>query len=130
MKAKLILSLFAFLLVACAPQASASSGGMLTSGVKGQTVIGPACPVMRVDNPCPDQPYQANLTVLSLDGREVTRFSSDAAGKFEIQLPPGDYILHANLSASRPLPSAEDVPFTVLPNEFTEIVINFDSGIR
>jgi Prealbumin-like fold domain len=100
------------------------------SGVKGQVLIGPACPVMRVEDPCPDQPYQAKITVYSLNGQEVTRFETDKDGKFAVNLPPGDYILHPKSPDGRPIPSAEDVEFTVLPNEFTEVIVNFDSGIR
>lgn len=150
MKSTLALSLLILLVSACAPKgqyapfnftplektqpssSGISSGGLPAtgSGVRGQALIGPSCPVIRIDNPCPDQPYKASLTVLSINGQELTRFTTDTEGKFQIPLPPGDYILHPDLPAGRPLPSAEDIPFTVLPNEFTEIVINFDSGIR
>ena len=123
----LILSMFLF--AACASQVNAPAGP-LNSGIKGQVLIGPSCPVVQVDVPCPDQPYQAKLVVLNLNGQEVTRFSSDAEGRFEVQLPPGDYILHPDQPAGRPIPSAADVPFTVISNEFTNIILTFDSGIR
>jgi hypothetical protein len=123
---RFLLPAFCLLLVACAPKIDPS----LTSGVKGQTLIGPTCPVVRIDNPCPDEPYQAKLTVLSLDGQVVTRSSSDAEGKFEIKLPAGDYILHSESPEGQALPYADDVEFTVDPNQFTEVIVNFDSGIR
>lgn len=123
----LILSMFLF--AACASQVNAPHKS-ITSGIRGQVLIGPSCPVAQVDNPCPDQPYQTTLSVLTLDGQEVTRFSSDAEGKFEVNLPPGDYVLHPDLPAGRPIPSALDVPFTVIPNEFTNIIVTYDSGIR
>jgi hypothetical protein len=101
------------------------------SGVKGQALIGPTCPVMRVENPCPDRPYQTSLIVLSLDGQEVTRFETDAEGKFQIPLSPGEYILHADQPRGRPvIPFAADILFTVLPGEFAIVNITFDSGIR
>jgi hypothetical protein len=102
----------------------------LTSGVKGQALLGPTCPVVTVENPCPDEPYQASLTVLSLNGQQVTRFDTDAKGKFEVKLPPGDYILHPETTDGRLMPSAADVPFTVLPDQFTNLIVTFDSGIR
>ena len=136
MKIKLALSMLVFFLSACAPQpvpapdSGDATPAIIGSGIKGQVLIGPACPVMQVESPCPDQPYQTTLTVLTLDGQEVTRFSSDAEGKFEVNLPPGDYVLHPDLPAGRPIPSAADVPFTVIPNEFTNIIVTYDSGIR
>jgi hypothetical protein len=128
----LALFLIPLILSACSPTSKAlnASTDPLTSGVKGQTLIGPACPVMTVESPCPDEPYQTKLTVFTLDGQEVMRFASDAEGKFEVNLPPGDYILHPENPEGRPIPSAADVPFTVIPNEFTNIIVTFDSGIR
>lgn len=114
------------LLAACSPHIDPS----LTSGVRGQTLIGPTCPVVRIDNPCLDEPYPARLTVLGLDGRVVARAESDAEGKFEIKLPMGNYILHAENPEGSALPYADDVEFTVAANEFTQLEIHFDSGIR
>lgn len=130
MKTPIFLCLAFFLLSACAPTAILTKQP-LDSGVRGQALLGPTCPVMRVESPCPDEPYQTSLTVLSLDGQEVTRFDTDAEGKFEVKLPPGDYILRSDVPAGRPvIPSAADVPFTVLPNQFTDVIVSFDSGIR
>jgi hypothetical protein len=126
MKKTLLLFTLGFLLTACAPRIAPS----ITSGVRGQVFLGPTCPVMRIDNPCPDEPYQAKLTVLSLDGQVVTRAASDAEGKFEIKLPAGEYILHAESPEGQALPYADDTEFTVIADEFTEIEIHFDSGIR
>lgn len=126
MKKLLLLSALCFLLAACAPRIDPS----LTSGVRGLVLLGPTCPVMQIDNPCPDEPYQAKLTVLTLDGQVVTRAASDAEGKFEIKLPAGDYILHAENPEGQGLPYADDTEFTVIADEFTEVEIHFDSGIR
>ena len=100
------------------------------SGIVGQIKIGPTCPVVRIEDPCPDQPYQATLTVLTLDGQKVITFRTNTEGKFQVNLPPGDYVLHPENSSKRPLPNAPDVPFTVLSNAFTNITVTFDSGIR
>lgn len=128
MKNKLIVSLLILLLLAaCGPKVN-DPYEPITSGVKGQALIGPMCPVVRVDTPCPDQPYQTTLIILAFDGREVTRFETDVEGKFAVNLPPGDYVLHPE-NANR-IPSAADVPFTVIENQFTNVIITFDSGIR
>lgn len=150
MKTGSILFVLILLVSACAPQIQstpfklvpAEEAGSSTNtpspdplpaqenGVKGQALIGPTCPVITVESPCPDKPYQAIFTVLRLDGQEVTRFETDAQGKFEVALPPGDYILHPEVPAGKMIPSAADVPFTVNPGEFTELIVSFDSGIR
>ncbi|MEW5938804.1 MAG: hypothetical protein AB1750_04025 [Chloroflexota bacterium] len=129
MKTRHILSLlFLFLVAACGPKANDPAEPIL-SGVKGQSLIGPMCPAAQ--SPCPDQqPYPTTLIVLTTDGREILRFETDAEGKFAVNLPPGDYILHPDRLEGAPLPSAPDVPFTVVENQFTNIIITFDSGIR
>ena len=125
MKIKFALSLlFLLMLAACGPKVN----DPLTSGVKGQALIGPMCPVMREGESCPDKPYQTTLIILTLDGREVTRLETDAEGKFSINLLPGDYVLHPE-NGNR-IPFAGDVPFTVIENQFTNVIITFDSGIR
>ena len=129
MKTRITLCLFVLLVAACGAQINDPVAPSV-SGVKGQTILGPMCPVVRVGQDCPDQAYPASLTVRTPEGQEVTRLQSDAAGKFQINLPPGDYILHPeNLNGSR-MPTAADVPFTVLPDQFTNVIVTFDSGIR
>lgn len=100
----------------------------LDSGIQGQVSIGPTCPVMQAGVPCPDRPYLALLTVLTPDGRRVTRFSTDAQGRFRIALSPGNYILHPESPGG--MPHAVEVRFTVLPGQFTPLAISYDSGIR
>jgi hypothetical protein len=123
MKKIMCLLLLFSLLAACAPQPS-------TSGIRGEVSIGPMCPVIQEGVPCPDQPYQAELTVLTTAGRRVLRFTTDEAGKFAVNLRPGDYILHAESPDGGSMPYAEDVPFTVHPDSFTVVNVFFDSGIR
>jgi hypothetical protein len=117
--------LLAFVLLAsCSPVVPTP----VDSGIQGQVSIGPLCPVEQVGVPCPDQPYQAILTVRAPDGRRVARFSTDAQGRFRIALSPGSYILHPESPAV--MPHAADVPFTVLPGQYTSLAISYDSGIR
>ena len=115
------------LLAACGPKVN-DPYEPLVSGVKGQALVGPMCPAMQAQSPCPDQPYQTTLIILNFEGGEVARVDTDAEGKFMINLPPGDYVLHPQ-SGSTPL-SAADVPFTVLTDQMTRVIITFDSGIR
>ena len=92
--------------------------------------IGPMCPVVQEGVECPDQPYQAVLTVLSLNGREVKHFETDEEGRFRVALPPGEYILHPETPKDMPLPFAGEQPFSVSTGEYTILKITYDSGIR
>ena len=53
-----------------------------TSGITGVVLIGPMCPVMREDAPCPDQPFAATLLIRDSQGRELCTVSSGDAGRF------------------------------------------------
>lgn len=112
-----------FSLAACAAPPTPSD-----SGVEGQVFVGPMCPVVQEGQECPDQPYQATLTVLSPNGREIVQVQTDEQGRFKIPLAPGEYILHPE--SPDVLPSASDQNFIVEAGRFTEIVVNYDSGIR
>jgi hypothetical protein len=86
------------------------------------------CPVVQQGQDCPDQPYQATLTVLNRDGIQVTQFQTDAQGRFSIPLVPGEYILHPE--SPNGIPSASDQSFMVETGRFTQLTVNYDSGIR
>ena len=98
------------------------------SGIEGQVLIGPMCPVVQVGQECPDQPYQATLTVNSPNGGKIVQVQVDAQGRFKIPLAPGDYILHPE--SPNGIPSASEQSFRVEAGRFTQIVVNYDSGIR
>ena len=108
------------LMAACSPT---------DSGVEGHITAGPNCPVVRVDVPCPDRPFQGTLTVLAADGRtRVAMVSADAAGYYRLNLAPGTYVLHPVSPAI--LPRAADVTIVVRRHEFTVQDIVYDTGIR
>ena len=118
----LIFSIFFF--AACAPTLTPSD-----SGVDGAVTIGPMCPVVQVGNPCPNKPYQAEISVLSSSGRtEVLQLRTNADGLFHQVLAPGVYILHP-LSPGA-MPHSADIPFVVQPHSFTHVEVIYDSGIR
>lgn len=124
MRLNFLLILGIFFFAACAPTLTPSD-----SGVEGAVTIGPVCPVVQVGKPCPDKPYQAELSVLSSSSRtEVLQLRTDADGLFHQALAPGDYILQP-LSPGM-MPHASDIPFVVQPHVFTRIDVIYDSGIR
>ena len=86
------------------------------------------CPVVQQGQECPDQPYQATLTVNSLNGVQIVQFQSDAQGRFQVSLVPGEYILHPE--SPNGLPFASEQTFTVETGSYTQITVHYDSGIR
>ncbi len=100
------------------------------AGIARLVTIGPMCPVMREDVPCPDQPFQATIVVQDEDGVEVTRVESGEDGRFQVYLAPGRYILVPQLPNPGVPPSAEEQSIEVRAGAFTEATIQYDSGIR
>jgi hypothetical protein len=123
MKLQFITGILILLLATCSAQPASSN-----SGIEGQVFIGPLCPVVQQGQECPDQPYQATLTVNNSNGREIAKVQTDAEGRFKIQLEPGEYILHPE--SPNVMPFAAEQIFTVASGKFTQVVVNYDSGIR
>lgn len=123
MNNRFLTGLLILALAACAPPPTASN-----SGVEGRVFIGPMCPVVQVGQECPDQPYQAVLTVLSPDGREIVQVQTDEQGRFRIPLASGEYILRPE--SPNVLPFASEQPFVVDSGVFIQVIVTYDSGIR
>ncbi len=108
-----------------APAATAIPAGV--GGIEGQVTIGPTCPVMTLNDPCPDRPYQATVDVLDASGKQVAQFQSDARGHFKVALAPGAYTIKPQRTGITRAPQ-QDV--TVVAGQFTPVEIVYDSGIR
>ena len=98
------------------------------SGIQGQVLIGPMCPVVQPGQDCPDQSYQATLTVTTANGLQIAQFKTDEQGRFSIPLVPGAYVLHPE-SPNR-IPFAGDQSFQVEEGRYTQLEVRYDSGIR
>ena len=109
------------------PPFTPTSAAQLT-GVAGVALAGPACPVEREDEPCPDRPWQGAVVAKTLAGAEVARTESNADGRFEMQLPPGEYELIAETEGFLPAPISLYV--TVVEGHVKQVVLLLDSGIR
>jgi hypothetical protein len=118
------LALVIILLAACTP----SQASAIESGVEGRVTIGPICPVVRLDQPCPDQPYRATLTELNPAGKKIAQIRTDVNGLYRLALLSGDYNMHPE--SPNVMPHAQDQPFTVIAGQFTKLEIVYDSGIR
>lgn len=100
------------------------------SGISGTVMIGPVCggPVSVDQTPCPDQPYQAAITIFDQHSQPVLQVNTDEQGLFQVALPPGVYTLHPESPGK--MPYAGDIEVTVTEGQFTPVQINYDSGIR
>lgn len=102
----------------------------LKSGIMGKITIGPTCPVERkppLPN-CADKPYSAVIDVADKSGKIVKTFSSKADGTFKTELEPGTYTLSHSYKAI--MPTFYPVDVIVESGKYTEINLQFDSGIR
>jgi hypothetical protein len=124
MRIHFVVGILIILLATCSIQEAAPAD----SGVQGQVFIGPMCPVVQEGQSCPDQPFQATLTVNSPDGKKITQVQTDQQGHFRVVLKPGDYILHPE--SPNVMPFAGDQIFRVEADRFTQLTVNYDSGIR
>jgi hypothetical protein len=106
------------------PACGGSSAGGTDSGIRGNALLGPACPV----EPCSvsEPPYTGSFLVQK-DGTVVAKVKTDEKGRFQVRLEPGRYVL---ASESAGLPLLKPVDVTVQAHEYTDVELAFDSGIR
>ncbi len=124
MNVKLLIGMLILILATCTIYSPTPRG----SGIEGQVLLGPMCPVVQQGQDCPDQPYQAMLTVTSQNGVQVAQVQSDDQGRFRASLVPGTYILHPE--SPNGVPFAADQSFTVETGRYTQLTVHYDSGIR
>jgi Carboxypeptidase regulatory-like domain len=121
-----LVSLFVLLLLtACASDEAASS-----SGVRGQVLLGPTCPVVQEGSPCPDEPLGGVEVRALANGEAKAQTTSGEDGRFELDLPPGRYTLEAVVGPDGPGMFSKPVAVTVTAGAFVEVVVPVDSGIR
>src|SRR5438093_5817880 len=109
--------------------ASATPTGAATSGIEGQVLLGPTCPVEREGMPC-EEPYEATIVVW--DAARTTRvltFDSGDDGRFHAALSPGEYYIEPQGDAQG-LPRPEPQTVTVPADTFVSVTLRYDTGIR
>lgn len=97
------------------------------SGVRGVVTIGPTSPV-QMQGESGEAPYEATITVTNSSGATVAEVRSSEDGRFSVDLAPGRYTLVPQ--SPGPLPRADPYDVAVEPHAFTEVSIQYDSGIR
>jgi hypothetical protein len=117
-----------FVALALASCGGAAGEGDGTSGIRGQALAGPQCPVEIEGSPCPDRPFEGTVVVTdTATGAEFT-VDTDSEGRFELALAPGRYEVSI-VSESQP-PFARPQTVDVEPGAFTRITVAVDTGIR
>ena len=120
---------FAFVLVALAvASCGGNAAGDGTSGIRGQALAGPQCPVEVQGSPCPDLPYEGTVIATDTASGEELTVETDSQGRFELSLEPGTYETSIVSESSPPFAKPQTV--TVEPGSFTEIIVSVDTGIR
>lgn len=133
---RLGLVVVAFLLTACASQASGIGLPQLVQpGVlQGHVNVGPLTPVQRADVPPPTvspEVYAARQLILfKEDGKtEIARLKIDNQGNYHADLAPGVYVLalaRSGIDRARELPAT----ITITSGKTTTLDISIDTGIR
>ena len=106
--------------------------GEFWGSVFGTVLLGPTCPVVQdpPDPGCADKPYKAMLAVTTVDGaRVIKEFSSDAEGKFSVELPPGEYAIRSAVTANI-LPYCQSSTFVIEAHGSSLVQVSCDTGIR
>jgi hypothetical protein len=122
-KKLVILGLVLVTLMACERGASGDAG------VRGVVFLGPMCPVVSPNGPCPDEPMPNTKVEVLQGGDVVTVLTTDAQGRFEAALEPGSYELQVVLESPGPL-FARPVPVTVPSSGYAQVDVTVDTGIR
>lgn len=101
-----------------------------TGLLEGTITVGPITPAEQPGASSNVRPYAATISIETLDGDRVTRVTSDDTGRFSIRLRAGDYRLIPRSPDGALLPFAAPLNVTVIADETTAALIEYDSGIR
>ncbi len=97
-------------------------------GIEGIALLGPLCPVVSVDDPCPDRPHRALIRILDDGGSEVTHLDTGDDGRFRVGLEPGRYRVVGE--GGDPFPRGGEEEVTVQGGVWASVTLHFDTGIR
>jgi hypothetical protein len=111
---------------------STGGGGIVPggTGIQGRALAGPTCPVVTVGDPsCADRPLAGvTILVLTANGVEAGRTTTDANGAFAFSLPPGPYTLEPQ-PVEGMMRGAEPISVVVADGVVT-VDVAYDTGIR
>lgn len=99
-----------------------------TSGIYGVVTLGPTCPVERPGQTC-TAPFAGIIEFVRQtgDSAEITRVTTQADGSFRVNLAPGDYVAERTDTKMFNLAKTK---IHVTENQFSQVNVDFDTGIR
>jgi hypothetical protein len=99
-------------------------------GIAGQALAGPTCPVVTPGDPgCNDRPVNgATILIRDANGTVVAELTTDAAGRFQVVLPPGSYRVEPQ-PVEGFMGTAPSIDVMV-GGTFQVVQISYDTGIR
>jgi len=131
--ARLLIACLALVAVGCSEIGIPIETPAPPSGIRGTVLLGPTCPGgpdPGANDPVPCvTPYAARLVVLDAESVPVAGITSGPDGKFQVDLPPGEYVV-APATGADTYPIAQPVSVVVSPGSYAEVEINYDTGIR
>lgn len=102
----------------------------ILSGIRGVVHLGPMCEDATRASPC-IEPYSAELVILDAKDDVVARVTSGTDGRFEVTLPPGIYTIQPVPPANGDLfPAGQTISAVVGEDEYTEVGVDYDTGVR
>jgi hypothetical protein len=102
-----------------------------TGGIKGIVTIAPTEPVATAGTSPARKPYAAKLMITELGGQHLkrpARVKSGADGHFSVSLEAGTYVVEADGHQSPP--TLKPMTVKVVADRYTDVQVQFDSGIR
>lgn len=115
------------MLASCGNQTPSSK---VDSGVRGVVVSGPQCPVETIESPCPDLPVSGIVVSVSApDGSTTAKTRTDAEGRFDAAVAPGEYVVQPVVESGG-VAFSKPVQVTVSDGRFVEVTLQVDTGIR
>jgi len=119
------------------PSFSNHDVGPSSTGLEGQTVLGPTCPLQSVSSECADKPAPATTVRVEQatangngSGAVIARVRADTNGKFKLILPPGRYVVTAEPAPGQPEGVAKPQLIVVEKGLFTRVVLQFQGGLQ
>ena len=99
------------------------------TGIRGTALWGPVKPGPSRPGRGDEAPLKATFHVRQ-DGNEVAQFRSGKAGRFEVMLPPGEYVIVPDRSTPIPMPESQWTSVTVPEDGFADVTLRLDTGMR
>lgn len=96
------------------------------SGIEGRVILWPLCPAQPQGSACPTQPVTAIVEVFPRSGERIASAVAGDDGWFQVAVSPGDYVIKARAEGVMCAP----VDVTVTSNQYVQVTINCDTGVR